>query len=142
MMATEVRLDAKNAAIPVDAANPRIDLEDVQKYWGSLGDSIMSLYWSITGGQDWADLIQPLINATGTQIHNIIFAMYIAFATMVVMNLVTGVFVEGAQRLTKEDKDREVIKMAFKTFNLNESELVDPEISLEDFNHHMETGRL
>ena len=34
------------------------------------------------------------------------------------MNLVTGVFVEGAARLTKEDKDKELSKMAHKVFRM------------------------
>merc|ERR1712232_737709 len=60
----------------------------VKKYWGSIGSAILSNYWSITGGQDWGEVIGPLIAETGTQVHNIIFLMYIAFATMVLMNLV------------------------------------------------------
>merc|ERR1712048_853369 len=94
-------------------------IEEIYSYWGSLGDSIMSLFWSITGGQDWADLINPLVGQTENQLHNIIYSMFIAFSTMVVMNLVTGVFVDGAQRLSKEDRDRELLKMAYKIFNVN-----------------------
>eukprot|EP00929_Paragymnodinium_shiwhaense_P101662 TRINITY_DN64803_c0_g1_i1.p1 TRINITY_DN64803_c0_g1~~TRINITY_DN64803_c0_g1_i1.p1 ORF type:complete len:740 (+),score=155.37 TRINITY_DN64803_c0_g1_i1:92-2311(+) len=89
---------------------------DVIAYWGSIGDSIMSLFHSISGGQDWADLISPLVDATGSQAHNVIFSMFIAFSTMVIMNLVTGVFVEGAQRLSAEDRDKELFKMATKVF--------------------------
>merc|ERR1712100_761781 len=94
------------------------DREILQEYWGSVGSAAMSLYWSITGGQDWAVVIGPLNAETGTQVHNIVFSMFIAFATMVLMNLVTGVFVEGAARLSKEDRDKELSKMAFRVFRM------------------------
>jgi len=92
--------------------------DELKIYWGSVGDSIMSLFHSISGGADWADIIGPLTVETGTQVHNVTFTMFIAFATMVIMNLVTGVFVEGASRLAKEDKDKELVKMAFKIFDI------------------------
>jgi voltage-gated sodium channel len=94
------------------------------RYWGSLGSAILSVYWSVTGGQDWAVVIGPLNEQTGTQFHNVVFCMFIAFATMVLMNLVTGVFVEGAQRLTKEDRDRELAKLAHKVFRLVDDDSV------------------
>jgi len=113
----------------------------VKRYWGSIGNAILSLYWSITGGQDWADVINPLIEETGTQIHNVIFLMYIAFATMVLMNLVTGVFVEGAQRLSREDKDKELTRMARKTFRLfDDDDSLD--ISKQEFEDHVKKGNL
>ncbi|CAJ1390782.1 unnamed protein product, partial [Effrenium voratum] len=40
----------------------------------------------------------------------LVFSMYIAFATLVMLNLVTGVFVEGAQRIAREEKEQELIK--------------------------------
>eukprot|EP00929_Paragymnodinium_shiwhaense_P013371 TRINITY_DN121233_c0_g1_i1.p1 TRINITY_DN121233_c0_g1~~TRINITY_DN121233_c0_g1_i1.p1 ORF type:complete len:722 (-),score=184.56 TRINITY_DN121233_c0_g1_i1:255-2324(-) len=91
----------------------RVDLE---KYWGSIGDSVMTLFWAITGGADWADLILPLTSETNTQIHHLVMTCFIAFSTMVLMNLVTGVFVDGAGRLSRRDKEMELAKLAYKTF--------------------------
>lgn len=129
MMATDVRR----------ATNEFND--DVHQYWGSLGDSIMSLYWSITGGADWADLIAPLVDETGNQTHNILFSMYIAFSVMVIMNLVTGVFVEGAQRLSKEDKDRELVRMAYHTFNMVDDD-GSADVSADEFNANIANGSM
>lgn len=113
--------------------------ELLQEYWGSVGSAVLSLYWSITGGQDWAVVIGPLVEETESQIHNIIFSMFIAFATMVLMNLVTGVFVEGAARLTKEDRDKELSRMAHKVFRLVDDDNSE-EISKQEFYRHMQSG--
>merc|ERR1711907_899081 len=63
--------------------------------------------------------------------------MYVAFAALVMLNLVTGVFVEGAQRIVAEDRDADLIKHAKKIFNmLDDSD--DNEISWEEFLTHLQ----
>jgi len=62
------------------------------------------------------DLASPLIEDLSPFLAGVLCG-YVAFSVLVVMNLVTGVFVEGAQRLSKEDKDKELVKMAYRTFN-------------------------
>lgn len=114
---------------------------DVKRFWGSIGSAVLSLYWSITGGQDWAVVIQPLVDETENQIHNLVFSMFIAFATMVLMNLVTGVFVEGAARLTKEDRDKELSRMAHRVFRLVDDDQSE-EINRTEFMRHMGAGGL
>jgi Ca2+-binding EF-hand superfamily protein len=120
---------------------PTENIAELKLMWGSVGSSILSIYWSITGGQDWADVIGPLIQETGNQIHNIIFCMFIAFATMVLMNLVTGVFVEGAARLTKEDRDKELSRLAHKVFRLVDAD-GNEEISKEEFDNNLALGNM
>ena len=39
--------------------------------------------------------------------NTLVFSIFIAFATLVMMNLVTGVFVDGAQRIAREEKNQE-----------------------------------
>merc|ERR1712196_522243 len=66
-----------------------------------------------------------------------IFAMYVAFAALVMLNLVTGVFVEGAQRIVADDRDCEIVRQARKIFNMmDESE--DMMITWEEFASHIE----
>merc|ERR1719162_89687 len=35
--------------------------DELQQYWGSVGAAVLSCYWCITGGQDWAVVIEPLV---------------------------------------------------------------------------------
>mmetsp|Transcript_57319 Transcript_57319/g.90886 ORF Transcript_57319/g.90886 Transcript_57319/m.90886 type:complete len:237 (+) Transcript_57319:2-712(+) len=132
MMAADT-LDNKN----LDPTNK----ERVKEFWGSLGSAILSVWWSISGGQDWADLVNPLIIESGNNVHNVIYSMFIAFATMVIMNLVTGVFVEGAQRLRQKDKDEELQRMAKKTFKHVDEENHNA-LSRDDFEKHLFSGDL
>merc|ERR1719235_3060013 len=56
---------------------------------------MFSLFQAITGGRDWNELSDPLVD-----IHPVLgflFAMYIAFAVLCVLNVVTGVFVEHTE---------------------------------------------
>merc|ERR1712138_110825 len=59
---------------------------------------------------------------------------------MVIMNLVTGVFVEGAARLTKQDRDNELSKMAHKTFP--DLEGSSGGITKKEFYKHLQAGRM
>lgn len=45
-----------------------------------------------------------------------IFIMYSLFAVLVLLNLVTGVFVDGAMRLSRADKEIELLEKAYKLF--------------------------
>eukprot|EP00929_Paragymnodinium_shiwhaense_P114686 TRINITY_DN8315_c0_g1_i1.p1 TRINITY_DN8315_c0_g1~~TRINITY_DN8315_c0_g1_i1.p1 ORF type:complete len:693 (+),score=120.15 TRINITY_DN8315_c0_g1_i1:218-2296(+) len=134
MMATDNLMDSIDGRSSEDRAA-------MQEYWGSIGDSVMSLFHAISGGQDWADLIHPLVAETQNQIHNVLFVMFIAFSTMVVMNLVTGVFVEGAQRLSREDKDRELSRLAYKTFQVVDGDQ-SSEITWMELDEAMGTGEM
>merc|ERR1740121_816392 len=70
------------------------------RHWGSLSSSVLSLYMGITGGDDWVRLIEPFkTNDANYVVATGVFSIYIAFATLVMLNLVTGVFVDSAQRI-------------------------------------------
>jgi len=107
-------------------------------HWGSVSRSILSLYKAITGGDDWVNFIEvfdnPLSHYT---LNTLVFCLYMAFAVMVMLNLVTGVFVEGAQRIIREDKDSELIKQVRKLFQLADSDGSN-EITWEEFKAQME----
>jgi Ca2+-binding EF-hand superfamily protein len=76
----------------------------LKMYFGSLGRSLLSLYQAISGGLSWDDFAAPLVG----RIHvlmGLIVVIYVAFATLALLNVVTGVFVESALKSAKEDRD-------------------------------------
>merc|ERR1719424_842237 len=78
--------------------------EELDRWFGSLTRSILSLYEAILGGADWNDEIVPLID-----IHwvlGLMFMAYIAFAILAMLNVVTGIFVESALANAKKETDR------------------------------------
>merc|ERR1712232_258157 len=70
--------------------------DKIQQHWGTIGDSILSAYMAISGGDDWRNLVDVFGRDPSYLFNTLIFSFYIAFATLVMLNLVTGVFVEGA----------------------------------------------
>jgi len=77
--------------------------EGLYPHWGSLSTSCLTLFQAITGGMDWSEVVTPLSNHVSLPGVEIIFSFYISFGVLVMLNLVTGVFVESAQRILKAD---------------------------------------
>eukprot|EP00927_Polykrikos_kofoidii_P082512 TRINITY_DN8224_c0_g1_i5.p1 TRINITY_DN8224_c0_g1~~TRINITY_DN8224_c0_g1_i5.p1 ORF type:complete len:630 (-),score=94.33 TRINITY_DN8224_c0_g1_i5:49-1938(-) len=68
--------------------------ERLPQYWGSLPRSMLSLFESCFGGVDWADAGTPL-----GDIHYgvmLLFIAFIAFVTIAMINIITGIFVQSA----------------------------------------------
>lgn len=89
--------------------------EPLNVYFGATITSCHSLFKAITGGVDWEVLATPLIGHISPLL-GWIFVVYVAFAMLVLLNLVTGVFVDGAIRLSKMDKQRELLKRVKRVF--------------------------
>lgn len=114
--------------------------DDLQNAWGSIVPALMSLFQAITGGDDWHNFVavfKPVSDAVYTQ-NLIIFALYIAFASLVMMNLVTGVFVEGAQRIAREEKCQELQKHVRKIVS-NANIDINALVTYEEFSAMLET---
>lgn len=117
--------------------------EVLRKNFGSVGTAILSLFQAISGGDDWRNFVDDFkgLGRGSHFINTFVFAVYIAFATLVMLNLVTGVFVEGAQRLIQEEKDGELIRSVRKLFNLTDVDL-SGEISFDEFEIQMDDKRM
>lgn len=66
----------------------------IQEWYGSLADSMFALLLSVSGGQDWGDLREPLLPAG--PLYTAAFIIYILFVTVGVINVLVGVFVASA----------------------------------------------
>jgi len=92
--------------VSLDLGDPRSMAASlkVKRHFGSLSRSILSLFASITGGVDWEDMVDPLIE----HIHPvlaIIFCAYIAFGVFALLNVVTGLFVQSAMTAALQDRE-------------------------------------
>merc|ERR1711994_933042 len=72
----------------------------LQFWWGSVPRSMLSLFQALTGGCDWDQLVRPLytLNVWAGNL----FFFYIAFQAIVLMNVISGTFVEKVIRKAKE----------------------------------------
>lgn len=99
-------------------------------HFGRLGSTVFALFESIFGGIDWKELADPLFHIS--VLMPPFLALYVAFTVLVLLNLVTGVFVETAQRKKDHDTQDELqqkLKRALKKADLR----LDALISVPDF---------
>jgi len=77
-------------------------------FYGSLARVLLSLYQAFTGGVDWDNLVSPLTDDLSPVFAGL-FALYIGFAVLAMLNVITGVFVESALTNTKIQDDIELV---------------------------------
>eukprot|EP00746_Dinoflagellata_sp_MGD_P007807 gnl/MRDRNA2_/MRDRNA2_115532_c0_seq1.p1 gnl/MRDRNA2_/MRDRNA2_115532_c0~~gnl/MRDRNA2_/MRDRNA2_115532_c0_seq1.p1 ORF type:complete len:662 (-),score=121.10 gnl/MRDRNA2_/MRDRNA2_115532_c0_seq1:22-2007(-) len=78
--------------------------EELVAYYSSIGKSMLTLYMAISGGIDWGDVTEPLAQHISPAFYPF-FALYIAFAVLALLNVITGVFVEKALASALDDRD-------------------------------------
>ncbi|CAE7299070.1 unnamed protein product [Symbiodinium pilosum] len=79
---------------------------DVQKLFGNLPVTMLSLWCAVSGGNDWmlyADAL-VLMDHDGSYIYLAVFLFYTAFCVVGLFNVVTGVFVDSAVCCRTEDE--------------------------------------
>lgn len=79
------------------------DYKAIDYHWGSLLRCIYSLYLAMTNGISWGALAEPLFNISPWL--GIIFLLYVSFAILALMNIVTAVFVDGALQKAAAQRD-------------------------------------
>jgi len=73
------------------------------RYFGSLLDSMLSLFMSIAGGVSWEEVLLPLRHVSSAWIWISCFIFYISFTYFAVLNVVTAVFCQSAIESAQND---------------------------------------
>jgi len=76
-------------------------IQAVKNILGSVQRTMLTLYMTATGGDDWA-VFYSVIESTGS-FNAVVFIAYIGFIEIAVMNILTGLFVESAMKLAQPD---------------------------------------
>lgn len=84
-------------------------------FYGNLARSMLSLFQSISGGVDWDQLLYPLLTEISPLL-GALFCLYIMFAVLAMMNVVTGIFVDSVLVSAKQDKDQFLLNNAREIF--------------------------
>lgn len=111
----------------------------LDKYYGSLAVSVLTLFQTISGGCDWGDALKPLYDDISPQM-SILFSIYIAFVVFAVMNVITGVFVEAALDNAKKERDSVMLTMVrnfMQSILLDRQETKDATVTYEKFKAHL-----
>lgn len=79
---------------------------------------MLSLFMAMTGGDDWRNFLDIFrVDPTLFWSNTLVFSLYVAFMMLVMLNLVTGVFVDGAARIFQQDKEHELLAAAAAAFD-------------------------
>jgi len=82
----------------------------IEERYGTLFDTMYTLFQAMSGGVSWGDVTTPL-KRVGSP-YFIVSLVFIFFCIFSVLNIVTGVFVDGAIELAKHDRSMLIKKEA------------------------------
>eukprot|EP00928_Gymnodinium_smaydae_P014117 TRINITY_DN15113_c0_g2_i1.p1 TRINITY_DN15113_c0_g2~~TRINITY_DN15113_c0_g2_i1.p1 ORF type:complete len:671 (+),score=125.43 TRINITY_DN15113_c0_g2_i1:71-2083(+) len=89
-----------------EAAKGQLDAildQDLKDAFGTVGTTMTTLYMASTGGDDWKRFYD-LVSTTGN-FYGVLLLFYIAFFHFAVINVLTGIFVDHAQKVAQQDRD-------------------------------------
>lgn len=82
--------------------------ELLHKFWGSVPESMLTLFMAITNGLSWDDALRPLRNVSYIAVALVV--CYVTLAVFAILNVVTGVFCNTAIESAHADKEVATIK--------------------------------
>jgi len=89
---------------------------ELMKYFGSVEIAMTSLFMATTGGVDWIQLF-GLLSPMGAE-NAALLLFYIAFFNFAVYNVLTGIFVEHTQKVSRRDRDALTMEQRRKESNV------------------------
>lgn len=82
--------------------HPDVEIRDDLLYWYSdLPSAMFVLLLSISGGNDWWPMLEPLTKIS--KLYNFVFSFYVCFVVFGVLNVLTGIFLESATEFVDKD---------------------------------------
>jgi len=122
---------------------------ELRKYFGSLPDAVVSLYMAMSGGEDWGHIMASLDPLPAE--YRLFFLVFVTFAVLALLNVVTAIFVETAMQMAQNDRELvimeemhnrgefiAVMQQVFEELDTNDSGA----LSLEEFEKHIEDEKI
>lgn len=141
-----------DGAVAYCVKNQAMDKEEtklLRQYFGTLMTSTLSLYMAMTGGVDWENVYHALDSLPMEYRH--LFLLFMTFAILALLNVVTAVFVGTAMQRSQHDaelmiqqelenKDEFVftLQQVFNELDTNDS----GSLSLEEFEQHINDEKI
>lgn len=107
--------------------------EQIARWWGSMPQSVLSLFQGIAGGVDWYQISDPLIKGISPWF-GLLFVFFMAFCILALLNVITGTFVETMSQQAKDLHLRGRIVQArrlFREIDTDASGFISPDEILE-----------
>jgi len=79
------------------------EAEVLRLYFSSLPMTLLTLFMAMSGGIDWWDVVHPLLKIH--VVYALLFLLFVLLMVVVVLNIITGAFVNDAVALARKDED-------------------------------------
>lgn len=122
---------------------------ELRKHFGSLPASTLSLFMAMSGGEDWATILSSLEPLSRQ--YTFLFLIFISFAILALLNVVTAVFINAAlqrsnndrelavqQELESKDELAAIIQQVFIELDVNHS----GSLSIDEFEKHIDDEKI
>lgn len=100
-------------------------ITELDRYYGSLSHTVLTLFQSVMGGIDWDMAVNPLL--AFSPLLAVVYCVYVAFVLLAMMNVITGVFTENALLNARNGEDIYMINKVrdlFQQLNLDNSGMI------------------
>jgi hypothetical protein len=120
--------------------------EDLEKLYGSLVKTMFTLLLAITNGVDWKNVAEPLGRTSVAYV--VMFAFYVLFVLIGVLNVLTSTYVERVHELSRLDREHSTqAELAAREAFVNEMRRIflevdkdkDGRITWTDFKDYLES---
>lgn len=113
-------------------ANREVKDQALQYWFGSVPRTILTLLESIMGGVSWDEPVVALLNKVGVSAA-FFFCFYISVGLFVMLNVVTGVFVDKTIRTASEEADIRTASAISAAFSDGDNKSSPMDVSWADF---------
>jgi len=90
--------------------------EMLEKAFGSVSDTMLTLYGTVSGGRDWTTQSEPLRDQIDDNLVYV-FVLYTFFVIFAIMNVITSHFVDTAIEASAADKRETMVLNLMETFS-------------------------
>eukprot|EP00927_Polykrikos_kofoidii_P010388 TRINITY_DN14391_c0_g1_i1.p1 TRINITY_DN14391_c0_g1~~TRINITY_DN14391_c0_g1_i1.p1 ORF type:complete len:688 (+),score=133.07 TRINITY_DN14391_c0_g1_i1:323-2386(+) len=88
----------------------------LQPLFGTLDKSMLTLYQAISSGVDWRSVEEPLSSSISPWL-TLLLCVYVAFALMAMLNVITSIFISTAIRHAERDQQQVMVRAMRNLFN-------------------------
>mmetsp|Transcript_2513 Transcript_2513/g.5039 ORF Transcript_2513/g.5039 Transcript_2513/m.5039 type:complete len:313 (-) Transcript_2513:7-945(-) len=79
------------------------DMQAIQLWYGGLGVAMLTIFRSISGGAEWAEVAEPIMKIN-PHMYITVWVSFIGFLIFGVLNILTGIFCDAAMKAAQENE--------------------------------------
>lgn len=96
-----IQSDVEQHVRSVGVETVNVDLLD---FYGSVGDTMVTLFMTVSGGDDWRVFLKPLQDIRG-HFYTVFFVVFVAVVVVGILNILTAIFVDSSKSIADVDRD-------------------------------------